>query len=105
MALAHRLNELNLLTEWGYRSIAVQLSRQGYRRTEPNGLPRESSQALTKVFQATRSDGLSPAKIAKDIGINVDDLRDYVFGLTPTYVAGQSQSEAKKVHRRLQVVQ
>ena len=35
MALAHRLHELGLLTEWGYHTACVQLSRLGYRRPGP----------------------------------------------------------------------
>jgi hypothetical protein len=52
----------------------VQLSRLGYRSSEPNGIPRESSQLLTKVFRSVRNEGETPAKIAADIGIGVDEL-------------------------------
>lgn len=51
MAMAHRANELGLMTEWAYRSLCVDLSRRGYRRGEPHGMPHESSQLLTKVLQ------------------------------------------------------
>ncbi|MEW1759360.1 ImmA/IrrE family metallo-endopeptidase [Streptomyces cyaneofuscatus] len=44
MALAHRLHELNLTTEWQYRTHCVELSRMGYRKSEPrahsHGRPR-----------------------------------------------------------------
>jgi Zn-dependent peptidase ImmA (M78 family)/DNA-binding XRE family transcriptional regulator len=86
MALTHRLNELGLLTEWGYRSACVHLSRMGYRRGEPNGIQRESSQLLAKVFKGLREDGLKAADIATDIGIATDELRSHVFGLTLTSV-------------------
>ena len=58
MALTHRLYELDLLTEWGYRTVCVQLSRLGYRRSEPNGIQRESSQLLSKVFRSVRDEGI-----------------------------------------------
>lgn len=86
MALAHRLNELGLLTEWGYRSACVQLSRMGYRRGEPKGIQRESSQLLEKVFRGLREDGIKPADVAADLGITTDELRTHVFGLTLTSV-------------------
>lgn len=86
MALAHRLNELGLLTEWGYRSSCVQLSRMGYRRGEPNGIQRESSQLLGKVLQRLREDGVKTADIASDLGITSDELRSHMFGLTLTAV-------------------
>jgi Zn-dependent peptidase ImmA (M78 family)/DNA-binding XRE family transcriptional regulator len=88
MALTHRLYELDLLTDWGYRTICVQLSRLGYRRTEPDGIPRESSQLLSKVFRSIREDGERPATIAAAVGITCDELQAHVFGLTLTTLPG-----------------
>jgi Zn-dependent peptidase ImmA (M78 family)/DNA-binding XRE family transcriptional regulator len=84
MALTHRLHELGLLTDWGYRTACVQLGQLGYRRAEPEGIPRESSQLLGKVFRQLRAEGIRPAAIADDIGITADELRAHVFGLTLT---------------------
>jgi Zn-dependent peptidase ImmA (M78 family)/DNA-binding XRE family transcriptional regulator len=86
MALTHRLHELDLLTDWGYRSTCVQLSRMGYRRAEPEGIQRESSQLLGKVFRSVRADGLTPAAIAAELGISPAELQGHVFGLTLTAV-------------------
>lgn len=83
MALTYRLHELNLVTEWGYRTLATNLSRMGYRSAEDGGIPRESSQLLSKVFAALRADGVSPAQIADALHIGLDELSDDVFGLTP----------------------
>lgn len=88
MALTHRLHELDLLTEWGYRTACVQLSRMGYRRAEPLGIARESSQLLGKVFRSARQHGETPATIAAAIGITATELRAHVFGLTLTPVTG-----------------
>jgi len=90
MALTHRLHELELLTEWGYRTACVHLSRLGYRSSEPHGIARESSQLLAKVFRSVRDEGETPAKIAADIGISVDELHAHVFGLTLTAVDGNN---------------
>ena len=94
MALTHRLYELDLLTEWGYRTICVQLSRLGYRRSEPNGIPRETSQLLSKVFRSVRVDGETPATIAAAIGISSSELQEHVFGLTLTTLAGGRRRSA-----------
>jgi Zn-dependent peptidase ImmA (M78 family)/DNA-binding XRE family transcriptional regulator len=88
MALTHRLHELDLLTEWGYRTACVHLSRMGYKRAEPEGIQRESSQLLGKVFRAARGDGETPATIAAAIGIGAAELQAHVFGLTLTSVSG-----------------
>jgi Zn-dependent peptidase ImmA (M78 family)/DNA-binding XRE family transcriptional regulator len=88
MALTHRLHELGLLTEWGYRTACVSLSRLGYRRAEPGGIPRETSQLLSKVFRALRDDGVPPRRIARDLAMSVTELNSHVFGLVPAALPG-----------------
>lgn len=89
MALAHRLNSLGLLTEWGYRSVCVELSKRGFRRSEPGSkLVHESSQILKKVLAALRDDGLTTARIASQFGLPPDELAAYLFGLTVTVQNG-----------------
>jgi Zn-dependent peptidase ImmA (M78 family) len=88
MALTHRLHELGLLTDWGYRSVCVDLSRRGYRSSEPDGIPRETSPLLHSLFQTLRTEGISPARIADDLQITVAELNRHVFGLVPTAVNG-----------------
>jgi Zn-dependent peptidase ImmA (M78 family) len=92
MALTHRLHELGLLTDWGYRTACVSLSRLGYRRDEPGGIPRESSQLLSKVFRALRDDGVPPRRIARDLAMSVAELNSHVFGLVPTALPGGTPS-------------
>ena len=101
MALTHRLYELDLLTEWGYRTACVQLSRLGYRRSEPDGIPRESSQVLAKVFRSLREGGETPATIADAIGISTEELQAHVFGLTLVAVDGGAASSSRRGDLRL----
>jgi Zn-dependent peptidase ImmA (M78 family)/DNA-binding XRE family transcriptional regulator len=95
MALTHRLHELDLLTDWGYRTACVQLSRLGYRRAEPGGIPRETSQLLAKVFRSVRDDGGTPSTIATDLGFGTDELYSHVFGLALTAVDGATLDGTK----------
>jgi Zn-dependent peptidase ImmA (M78 family) len=88
MALAHRLNELGLMSEWAYRTACVDLSRMGYRRGEPGGIDRESSQLLSKVLQQLRAEKQGISTIALDLGLPTAELRDHMFGLAPTVVDG-----------------
>lgn len=104
MALTHRLYELDLLTDWGYRAICVQLSRLGYRRSEPDGILRESSQLLSKVFRSIREDGEKPATIAAAIGITGEELQEHVFGLTLTPLPGGQHHVAGSQHNGIHLV-
>lgn len=88
MALTHRLHELDLLTDWGYRTACVDLSRRGYRTGEPGGIPRETSPLLEAVFQALRAEGTTPSHVARDLHLTTAELNRHVFGLVPTAVNG-----------------
>lgn len=81
MALVYRLHELNVLSEWTYRQFVIELGRLGYRSGEPDGVVRESSQLLAKVFGALRADKTPIAAVAKDLLVETDELRDLTFGL------------------------
>ncbi|MDP9864036.1 MULTISPECIES: helix-turn-helix domain-containing protein [Streptosporangium] len=87
MALTYRLHELDLVTEWGYRTLATNLSRMGYRRQEPDGIDRESSQLLAKVFGALRAEGVTVAHMARALHLSPEEINQHVFGLVPTPVA------------------
>ncbi|WP_372351876.1 helix-turn-helix domain-containing protein [Streptomyces sp. KL116D] len=90
MALAYRLRKLGLLSEWRYNQAAKELARRGYRRSEPDSaLSRESSQLLSKVFEALRGPlKMSPADVAAELTIFPEELNEYVFGLVPAAVQG-----------------
>jgi Zn-dependent peptidase ImmA (M78 family)/DNA-binding XRE family transcriptional regulator len=87
-ALTYRLRELDLLTEWGYRTACVDLSRRGYRTGEPGGIPRESSQLLDQVLRHLRAEGVSAADVARELHLFRDELGRHVFGLVPTALHG-----------------
>ena len=102
MALTHRLHELDLLTDWGYRTACVQLSRLGYRSNEPSGIPR-SHHNYSQGIPLVRDDGETPATIAEAIGISVDELQAHVFGLTLTAVHGRGR-EGPRVQSGLHLI-
>ena len=82
-ALARRLHELKLMSEWSYRGVNVQLSRYG-RRREPGGIEeRETSQVFDKVFRELGQRGMSKAYVARELGLHVGDLETLTFGLSP----------------------
>ncbi|HZO66211.1 MAG TPA: XRE family transcriptional regulator [Kribbellaceae bacterium] len=104
MALTHRLHELGLLTDWGYRTACVDLARRGYRTGEPGGIPRETSPLLEAVFRTLRAEGTSPVHIARDLHITTAELNRHVFGLVPTAVNGAPASTAPRRPAQLTVI-
>ena len=89
-ALAFRINQLGLLTEWTYRSLCIDIAKNGYRTKEPKPMRHEVSQMLAKVFEALRTEGFRKTDIAAGLCLLVEDLDNLTFGLT---VSGISVSE------------
>jgi Zn-dependent peptidase ImmA (M78 family)/transcriptional regulator with XRE-family HTH domain len=103
-AYVYRLNALNLLTEWQYRMLNVELSKRGLRTYERDGLPRETSQLLSKVFAALRDEGITRVALAEALAIHPADLDDLVFGLTMLPVQGSRTSAAPPSRPPLRLV-
>ena len=87
-ALTYRLRKLDLLSEWHYRKLYMDISTRGYRKEEPNSGQREVSQVLQKVFGALRAKGVSKDDIAHAIAVHPNDINELVFGLALTALGG-----------------
>jgi Zn-dependent peptidase ImmA (M78 family) len=90
LALVHRLHELELITDWHYRTLCVQIRSQ-YRNEEPAEQEREASQVLHKVFSALLAESRSRAWIASKLNIRIGDLDELIFGLALTVLEGGDQ--------------
>ena len=64
-ALNYRLHEVGLTSDWVYRGLCIEIAKRGYRTKEPNGAPREVSQALLLMLAALRQDGIGRHKMAE----------------------------------------
>lgn len=91
-ALAYRMHDLGLLSDWQYRSIYVEMSEKGYRRNEPNGMQREASQVLPKVFDALSDEHVTRSDVAEALCIPVEEIDRVVFGLTLTSIDGGNEA-------------
>jgi Zn-dependent peptidase ImmA (M78 family)/DNA-binding XRE family transcriptional regulator len=100
-ALAHRLHAVGMMTDWHYRTTCIEIAQRGYRRSEPNGIVRETSQLLQKVFQALRDDGVSKGEVARQLHLQPSEVDSLVFGLVMTPVDGGRSAEATQGRKRL----
>lgn len=78
-ALVYRLRSLSLLTEWKYRSLCIDINKLGFRKTEPEGIERETSQVLRHVFTELWSERITREDVAKRLSIYQEDLDALVF--------------------------
>jgi Zn-dependent peptidase ImmA (M78 family)/DNA-binding XRE family transcriptional regulator len=81
MALATRLHSLNMLSDWAYRSMLIDLGQRGYRSGEPNGVERESSTLLSKVLSVLWKNGVTRSDIAADLNLPWEEVETVIFDL------------------------
>jgi len=99
-ALAYRLHGLKLIRDWHYRSLCVEISQLGYRKSEPEGAPPEMSMVLGKVFRILRNEGITKADVARELNYNVEDLDKAIFGLVMTGLQGGGPSGVRETNER-----
>lgn len=90
-ALVYRLFGLRLLSEWQYRTLCVECAKRGYRTSEPNGITRETSLLLHKVFQSLKEEGVTKTVIAEQLHTPPAEIDSLVFGLVMTLLPGSQK--------------
>jgi Zn-dependent peptidase ImmA (M78 family)/transcriptional regulator with XRE-family HTH domain len=94
IALAYRLHDLGLLSDWLYHTTCVNLSRMGYRAGEPGGIERESSRLLGQVMVDLWTAEHGFEELCRQLAVRPDDVNDLVFNLAPIVVEGDRQQSA-----------
>ena len=105
-ALAYRFNALGLVSEWNYRSLCIEIAKNGYRTNEPEPMDRETSQLLTKVLDILHSRKQGRREIAESLYLSVGEINALTFQLTKLSVvsgAGDMDS-APRVPPKLRLV-
>jgi Zn-dependent peptidase ImmA (M78 family) len=82
VAYIYRLWDLELITEWQYRSLMVTASSRGFRATEPNALTPETSVVLQDVLEALADDGIGRGDIAEQLSLPRREVDSLTFGLS-----------------------
>jgi Zn-dependent peptidase ImmA (M78 family)/DNA-binding XRE family transcriptional regulator len=80
-AIAYRLHELRLMSDWNYHMLCVEISRRHYRTREPDEAQNETSQVWQKVFADLRKDGRGLQHLSDRLCVPNDELVKLVFGL------------------------
>ncbi len=87
-AMTYRLHELGVLSKWTYQTLFMEISRRGWRTTEPFATRNETSQLWQKVFAQLRKENVGVESLAHKLRVPTDELVKLVFGLVTVPVAG-----------------
>ncbi len=99
-ALVRRLRDVNMLSDWTYRSLSIEIGKSGLRTNEDTGSQRETSQVLQKIFAQLRDEGVTKADVARELRIHTAELDALIFGLvTMTSVAGGGSGDSVPQNR------
>lgn len=96
-AMVVRLWHLSMLSEWQYRTLCISLSEAGYRSSEPDGIPNEQSQVLTKVLEALRAEGKTRNYVARELAISASELNALISGLTISSVPMVTPTDPREI--------
>ncbi len=94
-ALAYRLHELKLMSDWHYRTVYVEIMRRG-KDVEPREMPRETSVVLRAILADLYQSGVSRPQIARELAIPISELEQLLFGLTMTGISGGGRKTSTK---------
>ena len=97
-ALNYRLSELRIINDSKATSNYVEMSRRGWLRSEPNGIPREQSSVLQDIIDDLNTQGITKTKIASDLAVPPTEIEALLFGLAnmTTIDGGATSSPARR---------
>jgi Zn-dependent peptidase ImmA (M78 family)/transcriptional regulator with XRE-family HTH domain len=78
-ALAYRAHQIGCIDKTRYTSIFQQLSRQGWRKTEPEGFASESPRAFKRFLRAHLDVGYSKEQLAEMLFVSRERLDDLLI--------------------------
>ena len=94
LAYIRRLHQLQMITDWQYRSLVIEASQAGYRRRESD-IAHEVSKLIPKVLGMLAEDGVRLADIALDLQIPLNELRGLIFTSLSVIKGGHQDSETR----------
>jgi Zn-dependent peptidase ImmA (M78 family)/DNA-binding XRE family transcriptional regulator len=98
-AINYRLHELKLISDWHYRSLSIELSKRGFRTSEPEPIERETSLVLPMILGRLYEEGYTRARIAQELGLPLTELESLLFSLVMTGLEGGRTASKENTRR------
>lgn len=90
VSLIVRLKQVELLTEWQYRTLMIEASQRGYRTNEPDSCVREKSLIFEKVLPMLKAEGIGLNELSAELSLPLEELCNLIF--MPAVVSSNSTS-------------
>lgn len=104
-AMTYRMHELGIMSKWTYQNLFMDISRRGWRTSEPYATRNETSQIWQKVFSQLRKESVGVETLAANLCVPVEELVKLVFGLvTVGLPSGRPQVSGVRERPNLRVV-
>ncbi len=96
-ALIYRMNKLDIITEWTYRLLMVELNKRGYNTSEPLSIERETSIILKKVFNILKEDNITLHDVAQCLNLSTLEVNSMIFNMFDMFstINGNNNSNNK----------
>ena len=78
-SLVRRLFDLELITEWQYRTLNIEMSERGMLKKEPEGIIKEKSQIIDKALKILWNEGVTRKDIAQQLSLPIDEIDNLAF--------------------------
>lgn len=103
-ALAYRVHQLDMMSNWHFKSLNIEMRRRGFKNAEPDGSPKEQSDILEAVLDRMRDKGITLRFAANKMSIPESELTGLLYGIVKVSVdglAGETKERGAGTHLRV----
>jgi Zn-dependent peptidase ImmA (M78 family)/transcriptional regulator with XRE-family HTH domain len=103
-AMARRLRDIGMISDWHYRNLCIRISERGFRTSEPDDYQPEKSLIWEKILASLRASGGSAAQISDELAIPPEEVEKLIWGLVTiglTAPSGPVYASTRKPSLRL----
>lgn len=103
MAVIMQLRAVGAISEWHHRTLIIEASKRGLRRTEIDGIDREKTLLLKILIDSLETNGVYLKDIAKELMLPLSEISNLVFqvGTVPLSEISLELSEPRRPNLRV----